>query len=170
MAKGRPPDPNRASRQTGHRALPGQAKPVEIVPGAPFDISPPPELNPEAVPLWEVAVAELLPKGLTEADLPMVEMMVTAAHRNRQARRLVDKSVLLMRSSDERGRIALNPLLKLEKDTAATYLRLAESLGLSPAARARLGLMHLAGQSLLVDIAERVAKASQRPRGRKGDA
>lgn len=52
-------------------------------------------------------------------------------------------------------------MLKVEKDTAATYLRLAETLGLSPAARARLGFIHIAGQSLLVDIAERVQKAQR---------
>ena len=79
-------------------------------------------------------------------------------HRNRQARAIVGKIDLLVKG--EKGPV-VNPLLKVEKDTAATYLRLAETLGLSPAARARLGLMHIAGQSLLVDIAERVRRVSE---------
>lgn len=94
---------------------------------------------------------------LVQADLPLVEMLVMAAHRHRQARAIIGKIDLLV--NGERGPM-LNPLLRIEKEAAATYLRLAETLGLSPAARARLGLMHIAGQSLLVDIAERVNRAS----------
>jgi P27 family predicted phage terminase small subunit len=158
VAKGRPPDPGRAKRGTGHRPLPGKAKPAEVVPTAGLDLTPPPSIPAEAHELWHRACAELAGKGLCEADLPLVEMLVVAAHRNRQARAIVGKIDLLVKG--EKGPV-VNPLLKVEKDTAATYLRLAETLGLSPAARARLGLMHIAGQSLLVDIAERVRRVSE---------
>jgi len=157
VAKGRPPNPRREKAGTGHRPLPGKAKPVEIVPADTFDLSPPQSIPAEARELWRRACAELEGKGLLEADLPLVEMLVAAAHRNRQARALVAKLDLLVKG--DRGPV-VNPLLKVEKDTAATYLRLAETLGLSPAARARLGFLHIAGQSLLVDIAERVARAA----------
>jgi phage terminase small subunit len=46
----------------------------------------------------------------------------------------------------------VNPLLKVERDEAATYLRLAETLGLTPVARLRLGLITLAGASILAGI------------------
>lgn len=45
-----------------------------------------------------------------------------------------------------------NPLLKVQKDAAATMLRYADSLGLTPAARIRLGLMEITGMSLLSSI------------------
>lgn len=157
MTRGRKPDPKREKRGTGHRPLPGKATPVEIVPGPGFDLSSPASIPAEAHELWRLACADLEGKGLREADLPLVEMLVVAAHRNRQARALVAKLDLLVKGN--RGPV-VNPLLKVEKDTAATYLRLAETLGLSPAARVRLGFLHIAGQSLLVGIAERVARAA----------
>ena len=45
-----------------------------------------------------------------------------------------------------------NPLLKIQKDAAATMLRFAETLGLTPAARIRVGLMEVTGMSLLAGI------------------
>lgn len=160
MAKGRPPDPRRQKAGSGHRPLPGKAAPVEIVPADAFDLSPPQSIPAQAHEIWRRACTELEGKGLREADLPLVEMLVVAAHRNRQARALVAKLDLLVKGV---AGPVVNPLLKIEKDTAATYLRLAETLGLSPAARVRLGLMRVAGQSLLVDIAERVARAAATP-------
>ncbi len=156
--KGRPPDPGREKRGTGHRPLPGKAKPVEVLPARGLELAPPATIPAEAHELWTRAVDELLPRGLNAGDLPLVEMLVVAAHRHRQARAVVDKIGVLAKG--DKGPI-VNPMLKVEKDTAATYLRLAETLGLSPAARARLGFIHIAGQSLLVDIAERVQKAQR---------
>lgn len=159
MAKGRPPDPRREKRGTGHRPLVGKAKPLEIVPAYGFDLSPPETIPVEAHELWHGACSELIGKGLCAADLPLVEMLVVAAWRNRQARAIVAKVALLIPGTN--GPV-VNPILKVEKETAATYLRLAETLGLSPAARVRLGLMQIAGQSLLVGIAERVQRATER--------
>jgi hypothetical protein len=45
-----------------------------------------------------------------------------------------------------------NPAIKVEKDAAATFLRLAEQYGLTLAARLRLGLMQLAGESMLASL------------------
>lgn len=160
MAKGRPPDQRREKSGTGHRPLPGRKPPVDIVPVVAGEIEPPPSLEEGAHELWHRACKELAGQGLREADLPLVEMMVTAAYRHRQAQAIVAELGLLVKGRS--GPVA-NPMLKVEKETAATYLRLAETLGLSPAARARLGLMHIAGQSLLVDIAEKVRAASRAP-------
>lgn len=156
MAKGRPPDPKRQKSGTGHRPLPGKKPPVEVVTTTGLQLAPPESVPDEAYELWHRACQELAGQGLRDADLPLVEMLVLAAHRNRQARAVIAKLGLLVKG--DKGPVT-NPMLKVEKETAATYLRLAETLGLSPAARARLGLMHIAGQSLLVDIAERVGRA-----------
>ena len=157
MTRGRKPDPGRARRGTGHRPHAGRGKVLDVLP-AELDLTPPAELPAEAAELWRRAAAELAPRGLNAGDLPLVEMLVVAAYRHRQARAIIDHIGVLAES--KRGPI-LNPLLKVEKETAATYLRLAETLGLSPAARVRLGLMEIAGQSILLTIAEQVRRAQR---------
>lgn len=154
MAKGRPVDPTRAKRATGHRTKPGQAKkavavkpkigPVSPLPKAPESI---PE---EARPIWDTAIAELYPRGVRDADLEAVRMLVMAAYRHRQASDFVNKYGLMIEGP--LNSVIPNPMLKVEKDTAATYLRLAEAFGLSLAARLRLGLMQLAGESILTSL------------------
>ena len=164
MAKGRFPDPTRARRHTGHRPLPAQWAPV----GAPdvlTQVPPAPESLPAgARPVWDVACAELLPRGLHPSDLVLVEMLAVAIYRNRQAREYIAQTGLL---EGEDG-LRANPMLKVEKDTAATYLRLAETLGLTPAARMRLGLMQVTGQSELLNLVEKIrAEAAARVARRK---
>jgi P27 family predicted phage terminase small subunit len=163
MTKGRLPDPNRAKRHTGHRPLTGQGKALEIMPVAGLELAPPESIPDDARETWSRACLELTNLGLREADLPLVEMLVIAAHRNRQARAIIATQDLLIGSP--RGMV-VNPMLKVEKETAATYLRLCETLGLSPAARARLGLMHIVGQSTLLDIAERVERVQRASRAK----
>ena len=160
MAKGRPPDPGRAKRGTGHRALVGQAKPVEVLPSTLRDADPPASLPMAAHDLWRIVREELAGRGLTASDLPLVEMLVVTAARNRDARAAVTKAGVLLKDA-KTGRLVANPMLKVEKETAATYLRLAETLGLSPASRVRLGLMQIAGQSMLVTIAQAVRDAQR---------
>jgi len=157
VAKGRPPDPGRAHRGTGHRPQAGRGKALDVLPGE-LDLTPPAELPTGAAELWRRAAAELAPRGLNAGDLPLVEMLVVAAYRHRQASAIIDQIGVLAKS--KQGPV-LNPLLKVEKETAATYLRLAETLGLSPAARVRLGLMQIAGQSILLTIAEQVRRAQR---------
>ena len=156
MAKGRPPDPKRARRGTGHRPLAGQRPPVQVLAPRLELPEPPPSLPVEAHEAWRAVCEELGPRGLMRGDLHLVEMLVMAVTRNRQAREEIAKTSVLV---SYEGRALAHPMLKLEKDSAATYLRLAETLGLSPAARVRLGLMQVAGQSMLLTIAERVARA-----------
>ncbi len=164
MAKGRPPDPGRAKRSTGHRPLPGQAK--AMVPAlavgevAGHATPPPPESLPEAArELWRIVCEDLLSRGLREADLPLVEMLCVSLHRCRRARAHIEKYGELVTYRGA-ARPYANPMLRIERDSALLYLRLAETLGLSPAARVRLGFLQLAGQSLLVGLAERVKKAA----------
>ena len=152
MAKGRPKDPTVAKRGTSHR-------PACVRPPTGLAIATTPErvalVPPETLPegarsMWRVAVDELCAlRTLHESDLLLVEMMVMAAYRHRQAQAHIEQLGMLVKGS--RGPM-LNPLLKTERDEAATYLRLAETLGLTPVARLRLGLISLAGQSILASI------------------
>ena len=123
-------------------------------------VPPPPESLPEPVrEEWRLVCEDLLPRGLREADLPLVEMLCATIHRHRRARAHIERYGELVTYRGVARPIA-NPMLRVERDTMLAYVRLAETLGLSPAARVRLGFLALAGQSLLVGLAERVAKAA----------
>lgn len=76
--------------------------------------------------------------------------MVMAAHRRRQAAALVEEFGLLITSPT--GELKANPAVKIERESAVMCLRLAQDFGLTLAARMRLGLIELAGRSLLQSL------------------
>lgn len=148
MAKGRPADPTRAKRGTGNRPKAGEAKVTEIaIPSRPALPSAPTDLPPEAQEMYRSIVAELIPRGLREADLESVAMMCHSAWLHREARLKIAQTGILVKGP--RGVPMVNPLIKVARDEANTYLRLANEFGLTLAARLRLGLMQLAGESIL---------------------
>lgn len=166
--KGRPPDPTRRRRGTGHRPQAGEQR-VELVPALPevIDVDdeealaeivpmrlppalePPDDLPEEIAPLWRTAVGELEPRGIRPADLEAVRLMCMAALRARQAGEQIAKYGVLVKGA--RGPMP-NPMLRVEKDATATYLRLAEQFGLTVASRMRLGLIQLTGESILATL------------------
>ena len=150
---GRPADPTRARRQTGNRPKPGEAKVSKavVVMAAPGLPAAPADLPESAHGMWNTVMGELAPRGIKEADLEAVRVMVIAAHRNRQAAAAVDQFGLVVEGP--RGPM-VNPAVKVEKDTAATFIRYAEAFGLTLAARLRLGLMQLAGESILAAMSK----------------
>lgn len=160
MTQGRKADPTRKKRHTGNRPMPGEAKKaVAILPagdplmgdiiGLPGAFAPPEDLPEEAYPIWEQAVSELVPQGLKAADLEAIRMMCLAALRARQAAESISKYGIMVKGA--RGPMA-NPMLRVERDSTATYVRLAEQFGLTVAARLRLGLMQIAGQSMISNL------------------
>lgn len=162
MARGRKPDPTRAKRGTGNRPATGEQKAaaapldraLQAVPDAP--VQPWPDPTPD-IPdadhgTWHRVMSELWPRGLRESDVEGVRMLVVAASRHRQAAEGIAKSGVLLRGRN--GQAIVNPLVKVEKDAAATYMRLANEFGLTIAARLRLGLIQLAGQSILQSLDE----------------
>lgn len=160
MAKGRPADPTRARRKTGNRPEAGAGKksPTAVVPLAaspdgvdlPSVFDPPEEFRGfEVEKLWRTAVAELYPRGLRPADLEVVRQMCNAAQRARQAATHIEQFGMTV---ETKYGTAVNPMLKVEKDATATYLRLADAMGLTLAARLRLGLMQVMGESLLQSL------------------
>lgn len=148
-------DPTRARRQTGNRPKPGEAKPakevVRLEPAAPVYPPPPAGIVGPGVGIWEQVIAELWPRGLRESDLEGVRMMVVAAVRHRQAAASIDEYGIIVEGP--RGPM-VNPAVRVEKDSAATFIRLAEAFGLTLAARLRLGLLQLAGESILQSISK----------------
>lgn len=96
--------------------------------------------------MFRRVVADLMPRGLREADLEAISMMCYSAHIHYEARRQIAATGVLVKGL--RGPM-VNPLIKVARDEANTYLRLANEFGLTLAARLRLGLMQLAGESML---------------------
>jgi len=84
---------------------------------------------------------------MREAYVPALVAYCEAAYVHAQASANIHEFGILVKGRD--GSPVANPLLKVQKDAAATMLRYAESLGLTPAGRIRLGLMEVVGQSLL---------------------
>lgn len=109
----------------------------------------PQDLAPGAVDVWDRVVAELLARGLTPAMLEGVRALATAGWRMRQAAADIDEHGPVIPGLH--GPV-VNPAVRVEKDATATWTRLAVEFGLTPAAQMRLGLMRLAGESLLAGL------------------
>lgn len=153
MAKGRPPDPSRARRGTGNRPAQGtprvvKAAPTVVVGELVPDRYPPPDSLPEAAHrIWRSVVADLGGANhMRDTYLPAITAYCEAAWLHEQASASIHEYGVLVKG--ERGPMA-NPMIRVQKDAAATMLRYAEQLGLTPAGRIRLGLMEVVGQSLL---------------------
>ena len=158
MTKGRPADPSRARRGTGNRPMPGEAKKVKpqvTVPGTELvqvadPYPPPPEVPAEVHEVWRAAVADLGGANHMRASyIPALAAYCNAVYVHAQAIANIQQYGVLVKGPN--GPIT-NPLLKVQKDMAATMLRYAETLGLTPAARVRVGLMEVTGMSLLAGI------------------
>lgn len=160
MPKGRPVDPSRARRGTGNRPKPGEAKrvkPAQIVPGASSELVkvaeqfPPPATLPDEVHgVWRAAVSDLGGANhMRESFIPALEAYCNAVYVHAQAIANIQQYGVLVKGPH--GPVT-NPLLKVQKDAAASMLRFAETLGLTPAARVRVGLMEVTGMSLLAGI------------------
>lgn len=118
----------------------------------------PASLPDEAGEVWQHFCAELARHELRPTDLPMLEMCVVAAVRHAQASAHIKEHGLFL---DTPFGPMKNPHLTIEKDSAATYLKLSAALGLSPEARIRLDLMQVAGQSLLHTLAKELDDATR---------
>lgn len=147
MARGRQADPTRARRGTGNRPKAGEAKGQEIVAvPVPGGIEPPDSLPDVAKVMFRRAVGELANRGLRDADVEAITMMCWSAYVHAEAREQIARTGVLVKGP--RGPM-VNPMIKVARDEAATYIRIANEFGLTLAARLRLGLMQLAGESIL---------------------
>ena len=160
MTKGRKPDPSRARRGTGNRPQAGEAKKVKpeiVVPGTGTDLTkadpfpPPPELPEEVHAVWRSAVEDLGGANHMRASyIPTLSAYCNAVYIHAQAAANIQQYGLLVKGSG--GAPVTNPLVRVQKEAAATMLRYAETLGLTPSARVRVGLMEVTGMSLLQGI------------------
>lgn len=151
MTKGRPADPTRARRQTGNRPQAGETKTPEIVKFIDDDRLPKaPEYLPDGAKVtFNRIIEELQPRGLRDADLEAIAMLCQSAWIHQEATKNIASQGLIVKGA--RGPM-VNPLVKVARDEAANYLRLADAFGLTLGSRLRLGLMQLTGESILASL------------------
>lgn len=154
--KGRPADPKRERRGTGHRPAQGKAA---LVPVSPLTIvqkyPPPADLPANVHSVWTVAVEELGGfRQLHEVDLVHLKIWCEAVHVHEEASANVHKYGILVKGSN--GQPIPNPMLRVQKDAAATIRQVSDALGLNPLARIRAGLMEITGVSLLSSINDKL--------------
>ena len=147
---GRPADPTRRRRKTGNRP---QASGGGGQVAVPLEDTPDPVGLPEAaVPLFRAVVAELAPRGaLGPADVEAITMMCWSAWTHAEARRLIAEHGVL--GEGLHGPV-INPMVKVARDEAATFQRIAAEYGLTLASRLKLGILQLAGESILKSLAD----------------
>ena len=159
MKAGRTRLPDR--RGTAHAKKPAELTP----PGYGGVISPAEALRiplPSGMPrskaaktLWQTLLAEVARSELRPGDVPTLEACFRACWRARQASAMIDKFGLMVKGGPDG--VKVNPMIAVELKETAMFDRLAQRLGLSPEARVRLGLLQLAGMSLLGSLQGRLA-------------
>ena len=152
--QGRPPKPSEIRRREGnpgHRPLPE----VILISGRPalgeLD-EPPAHLSKDARDFWSTTVARLIESGIVDrVDIPALEQLATQYARIRQAQRVIASDGHYIRGSV--GQLRESPALKIEREATILFLRLAENFGLTPVARARLGLAEMSRRTLAAELA-----------------
>jgi phage terminase small subunit len=133
--------------------------------------------NPVARECWNVAVEELWERGLRRADLLELRLMCeqyAVAHEAANGRfgfQVVGivipdpRGDIIEPDPDRPGELRTrhtafmpNPTVRLGRDAANTFMRMAASFGLDVASRMRLGLMVLSGQSLADALMEELER------------
>ena len=134
--RGRVPDPKSARRGTAHHGRKAaDLLPLELSGG--FDAERVRSLRPprtlprtQAVrDLWYSLLTEIARHELRAGDLPLVEALVTAVWRHRQAGEHIRKHGIVVETDYGPQR---NPFLKDERDQAVLIDRLAAHFGLTP--------------------------------------
>ena len=126
----------------------GGGSAVVALPAAAAVVAPPPDLPAEVHALWADVVADM--SRAKAADLEVAAMLCMSAYVHQQARASIAADGILVVGSG--GNLVANPAVKMARDEAATFQRLAAEYGLTLAARLRLGLMQLAGESLMASL------------------
>lgn len=157
MSRGKRPAASRAPGGTNHHPD-ATERVVEIVPQ-------------EHDAVLAVVISEELPEGLPrqvflrsvselgdrlrDTDLEALRLMAWALHRSHQAQLDVEANGMF-EISEMYGKRP-NPALKIARDEAALYLKIADQYALTFVSRLRAGILQLAGQSMLQQIHQSMA-------------
>lgn len=173
MARGRPPKPvetKRAEGNPGKRPLPDA-----VVMGGRGLPDPPPGLSDVATELWQYHVPMMADAGvLDRVDGPMLGVFFEAwAAAVVAARHMQADGPVVFDPNDFTGEMKArkNPAVTAWKEAAAVMRQFGEQFGLTPSARARLGMVGVQGRDLTLDPDIPSAPATLRALdgGRKGE-
>lgn len=173
MSRGRKPDAHAQRRKKDKAEITPLEMRAEIIEDDAEGLPMPPAVaeSPYMSEMWRSVVG----RGLVyeERDVPLIEQMVFDLETARQARQMCtapDGRVLMMigvGEPDENG-VYLdskpNPYLKVMREATTEALKIADQLGCTPLARARLGLTQAAGKAVTLSIAEAIDRAMERGR------
>ena len=101
---------------------------------------------------------------IDRVDRPALEMLATAYSAG--ARPASCWPTATCSSSGARGQLKQNPAVRVERDAATVYMRIAEHFGVTPIARSRLGLAEIHRRSLEAEMATALAGEGHRRRSR----
>ena len=148
MVKGRKPKPTHLKLLEGNpgkRDLPKN----EPVPRAAFPEKPDDFTTGAASDCWDRIVVELEAMAiLHSADRDALVMYCEAWGTYRTAQVSVGKGILINRGTDKEPHPVTNPAWRIGRDAMSILMRLGESFGLTPAARARIELPDASGDDL----------------------
>jgi P27 family predicted phage terminase small subunit len=150
--RGRRPKPVEQHRRRGTDRPDRHGLTPVLVAGRPEPgSSAPADLFPEAAELWELIVPPLVEVGLVDrVDAFTLASMCTLGGRVLQARKALLTEPLVVKG--DRG-LVVSPWLRIERDSIRAFFSMAEHFGLTPVARARLGLAELKRRTLAEELA-----------------
>lgn len=162
--RGRKPDANAIRRKDDH----AQITPAAVMDGGVELLEKPLEVmvSPAMSDTWDLVVGSGL--AYKPEDAPMLTQLVFDLEVARQMRdRCVNErgEIIAMVGKgqpDENGDYMdykPNPHIKLMREAVAESMKLADQLGCTPLARARLGLTQAAGKAVTLSIAEQIDRA-----------
>ncbi|MEI6724617.1 MAG: P27 family phage terminase small subunit [Actinomycetes bacterium] len=117
--------------------------------------APPADLVPELHEVWGCVLEDMRtrpvgsPTAYRDVDMALVRALVEAIWLHRDSSRIIHEFGVLVAGANGPQK---NPAINAQKDAAAQILRLSDALGLNPGARVRLGVMELAGLSILASL------------------
>ena len=161
--RGRKPDALAVRRGTSTADIePADQTVAEIVgEGAnkPVDIA----SNPYTSDMWDTCVGS--GAAFEQADVPFISQFVTDMVMVEECRRHMfdaagnPQPMVTEDNGDGTVTVTANPYAKVMRDTMAEALKLADQLGLTRFARARLGLTQAMGKAAQLSIAEQIDRA-----------
>jgi len=152
--KGRPPKPHEVHEREG-TLRPDRHSPLPVVLSERGLGEAPKHLNTEQAQIWDWLVQELTGARLLQVtDAPMLEQLAVAVDFARQSRATLEKEGLIFTELkfDKDGNCVgetkkRHPAYNNWKDSVTVAKTLAEHFGLTPSARARLGIQAAVGLS-----------------------
>jgi len=120
----------------------------------------PTDLTKDEKKCWDYLVTDLVESGtIDHIDAGIVEGAAITWARARQARRHIKKKGLVI--AGKTGSVT-NPAVRIEREAWSSFRQISEQLGLSPSARARLGIASVRKRTMQQELTDKIGPS---PRG-----